>query len=111
MTSIREIKLLKNMKHPNVIEVVDMAVEWSRMVLEDAKTSVSYISDVYMVMPYMENDLMALLEARDVVFTGPQVKCLGLQLLRGMEYLHKVPYSPRTIIHRPFCRGASCIGT
>ena len=59
MTSLREIKLLKNLKHPNIASLVDMTVSY---------TSEKKIQDVYMVFQYMDHDLTGLLENKNVNF-------------------------------------------
>lgn len=46
-------------------------------------------------MEYCEQDLASLLDNMQQPFTESQVKCIMLQVLKGLEYLHK-----RYIIHR-----------
>jgi serine/threonine protein kinase len=43
-----------------------------------------------MVFPYMEHDLVGLLENHEVSLTPAQIKLYAMQLLQGMEYLHAV---------------------
>lgn len=83
ITALREIKLLKALKHPNVVELLDMASGGG-----DA-------SELYMVFVYMDHDLTGLLEKEHIKFTIPQIKCYMKQLLEGIRYLHKC-----TILHR-----------
>ncbi|KAL1622063.1 hypothetical protein SLS54_005128 [Diplodia seriata] len=61
LTALREISILRTLRHQNVINVLEVAVDDT--VLED----------VYMVMEYCEQ----------------VVKCLTRQLLEGLEYLHR----------------------
>ncbi|TNN00981.1 hypothetical protein fugu_012227 [Takifugu bimaculatus] len=50
---------------------------------------------LFLVMSYCEQDLASLLENMQTPFSEAQVKCIILQLLRGLEYLHH-----NFIIHR-----------
>ncbi|KAI9924343.1 P-TEFb-associated cyclin-dependent protein kinase Cdk9 [Aspergillus wentii] len=81
ITALREIKLLKMLCHPNILQLKEMAVERSKG--EGRKKP-----SMYMVTPYMEHDLSGLLENPAVRFTEPQIKCYLLQLLEGLRYLH-----------------------
>ncbi|KAJ5953417.1 Serine/threonine-protein kinase bur1 [Penicillium verhagenii] len=81
ITAIREIKILKVLSHPNVLQLKEMAVERSKG--EGRKKP-----SMYMVTPYMEHDLSGLLENPSVQFTEPQIKCYLMQLLEGLRYLH-----------------------
>ncbi|KAF3479585.1 CMGC/CDK protein kinase [Arthroderma uncinatum] len=88
ITALREIKLLKILSHPNILQLQEMAVERSRG--EGRKKP-----SMYMVTPYMEHDLSGLLENPDVQFSEPQIKCYMIQLLKGLQYLHE-----NRILHR-----------
>lgn len=87
ITALREIKLLKQLDHINILKLEEMAVERSK----DPKRKPS----MFMVTPYMDHDLSGLLENPSVRFTEPQIKCYMLQLLRGCQYLHE-----NKILHR-----------
>ncbi|RMZ83622.1 hypothetical protein DV738_g929, partial [Chaetothyriales sp. CBS 135597] len=80
ITALREIKLLKQLDHVNILKLTEMAVE--RPKNASKKTS------MFMVTPYMDHDLAGLLENPNVRFTGPQIKCYMQQLLAGTAYLH-----------------------
>lgn len=88
ITALREIKLLKMLSHPNILQLKEMAVERSKG--EGRKKP-----SMYMVTPYMEHDLSGLLENPAVHFTEPQIKCYMLQLIEGLRYLHE-----NRILHR-----------
>jgi len=81
ITALREIKLLKMLSHPNVLQLEEMAVERK-------KGEVKKRATMYMVTPYMDHDLSGMTTNPDINFTLPQVKCYMLQLLEGLRYLH-----------------------
>lgn len=74
LSSLREINILSSFNHPSVVGVKEV-------VLDDFGT-------VFMVMEYMEYDLKCLLEVMKQPFSISEVKCLMLQLLEGVKYLH-----------------------
>ena len=86
ITSLREIKLLKNVSHPNVASLIDMAVSFKSSGGEAAKE----VDDVYMVFPFMDHDLSGMLENPEIHLSLPQIKCYMKQLLEGLSYLHQV---------------------
>lgn len=79
---LREIQVLKSCKHENIVQFKDVAVGKS-------------LESIYIVMEYCEQDLASLLDNTDTPFSESQVKCILLQLLKGLQYLHA-----RYIIHR-----------
>ncbi|KAJ5727995.1 Serine/threonine-protein kinase bur1 [Penicillium malachiteum] len=87
ITAIREIKILKVLSHPNILQLKEVAME--------RKGEGRKKPSVYMVTPYMEHDLSGLLENPSVQFTEPQIKCYLMQLLEGLQYLHE-----NRILHR-----------
>ncbi|KAJ1965726.1 serine/threonine protein kinase, CMGC, CDC2/CDK sub [Dispira parvispora] len=88
ITAIREIKILKALDHPNIVPLIDMAVE-------RGSSRERRRAGIYMVFPYMDHDLTGLLENPSVRFTTSQIKCYMRQLLDGMHYLHS-----QKILHR-----------
>ncbi|KAJ1911746.1 serine/threonine protein kinase, CMGC, CDC2/CDK sub [Tieghemiomyces parasiticus] len=88
ITAIREIKILKALKHDNVVRLIDIAVERGNVALRQR-------ASIHMVFPYMDHDLTGLLENPSVTLTLPQIKCYMKQLLDGMHYLHS-----QKILHR-----------
>ncbi|KAH0756318.1 hypothetical protein KY290_026588 [Solanum tuberosum] len=75
LTSLREINILLSLHHPSIVDVKEVVVG-------------SSLDSIFMVMEYMEHDLKALMETMKKPFTQSEVKCLMLQLLHGVKYLH-----------------------
>ncbi|KAK9256665.1 kinase-like domain-containing protein [Lipomyces tetrasporus] len=82
-TALREISLLRSLRHQNVIRVLEVAVGETQL------------DEVYMVMEYAEHDLADLIDYAQAKFSVSEVKCLMRQLFDGLEYIHK-----HGIIHR-----------
>ncbi|XP_014916293.1 cyclin-dependent kinase 10-like isoform X1 [Poecilia latipinna] len=82
ISSLREITLLLRLRNPNIVELKEVVVG-------------SHLESLFLVMSYCEQDLASLLENMQTPFSEAQVKCIVLQLLRGLEYLHH-----SFIIHR-----------
>ncbi|KAJ3893590.1 Pkinase-domain-containing protein, partial [Lentinula edodes] len=86
VTALREIIILKALRHECIIEILDMFVVHST---ENEPMS------VYMVFPYMDHDLAGLLENERVKLQPSQIKLYMKQLLEGTEYMHR-----NNILHR-----------
>lgn len=83
LTSLREIRLLKACRHPNVVELQDIVVG-------------NKLDSIFLVFEYCENDLATLLDTgMKRKFTEGEVKCLLRQLLSAIAYMHD-----RWMIHR-----------
>ncbi|EFJ41956.1 cyclin dependent kinase [Volvox carteri f. nagariensis] len=85
VTSIREINILLNLHHPNIVNVSEVVMG-------------SRLDQIYMVMEFMDHDLKSLMNDKSQMtrpFSVAEVKCLMLQLLGGIEYLHE-----NWVIHR-----------
>ncbi|KAL0076285.1 hypothetical protein J3Q64DRAFT_1772769 [Phycomyces blakesleeanus] len=81
ITAMREIKILKQLQHKNIVPLSDIAVE-------TGDTSRKEPGIIYMVFPYMDHDLAGLLDNTSVRLTTPQIKTYMKQLLEGTAYLH-----------------------
>ncbi|XWS22727.1 hypothetical protein CRYUN_Cryun29cG0061100 [Craigia yunnanensis] len=75
LTSLREINILLSFHHPSIVDVKEVVVG-------------SSLDSIFMVMEYMEHDLKGLMETMKQPFSQSEVKCLMLQLLEGVKYLH-----------------------
>ena len=87
VSSLREISLLRQLSHPNVLKVLEVAVG-------------SDPQDIFLVMEYCEQDMAHLIDHvstkyKRSVFKPSEVKCLIHQLLQGVCYLHK-----QFVLHR-----------
>uniref|UniRef100_A0A672F9I8 mitogen-activated protein kinase n=1 Tax=Salarias fasciatus TaxID=181472 RepID=A0A672F9I8_SALFA len=80
----RELRLLKHMKHENVIGLLDVFT---------AEISLDRLRDFYLVMPFMGTDLGRLMKLQRL--TEDRVQFLVYQMLRGLKYIHSAG-----IIHR-----------
>uniref|UniRef100_K3YMD2 [RNA-polymerase]-subunit kinase n=1 Tax=Setaria italica TaxID=4555 RepID=K3YMD2_SETIT len=75
LTSLREINILLSFHHPSIVDVKEVVVG-------------SSLDSIFMVMEYMEHDLKGVMETMKQPYTQNEVKCLMLQLLEGLKYLH-----------------------
>lgn len=80
----RELRMLKHMKHENIIELLDC--------FTPAK-SIQEFHDVYLVSPLMDLDLNNIIKIQKL--TDDQVKFITYQIMRGLKYIHSAG-----IIHR-----------
>ncbi|KFQ08581.1 Cyclin-dependent kinase 10, partial [Haliaeetus albicilla] len=79
---VGEITLLLQLRHPNIVELKEVVVG-------------NHLESIFLVMGYCEQDLASLLENMQTPFSEAQVKCIILQVLKGLQYLHE-----NYIIHR-----------
>ena len=80
--SVREISLLMKLKHDNIVQLTDVVVG-------------NDLDSMFLVMKYCEQDLASLIDHMKKPFTESQVKCIMVQLLDGVHYLHQ-----HYIVHR-----------
>ncbi|KIY98943.1 cell division cycle 2-like protein, partial [Monoraphidium neglectum] len=82
VTSIRELRILQQCRHPNIVH------------LERVVTGSKHDS-IFLVFDYAAHDLGRLLDSMPTPFTESEVKCLVRQLLQAVAYLHG-----RGVLHR-----------
>lgn len=84
ITTVREIKLLRSLNHPNIVTL-------NAIVYSDHK---KYFS-TFLSFEYMNHDLLAILRHDDFIFTEEFIFMIFKQILQGVNYCHS-----RNIIHR-----------
>jgi len=72
-TALREIKLLQELHHQNIIELVDVF---------------GHKSNVSIVMDFMDTDLEVIIKDTSIILSAANIKSYVLQTLLGLEYLH-----------------------
>ncbi|XP_021936620.1 cyclin-dependent kinase 7 isoform X1 [Zootermopsis nevadensis] len=72
-TALREIKLLQELKHPNIINLMDVF---------------GHKSNVSLVFDFMDTDLEVIIKDNNIVLTPANIKAYLLMTLQGLEYLH-----------------------
>ena len=82
LSGLREISLLLHLEHKNIVQLKEVVVG-------------KHLDSIFLVMEYCEQDLASLLDNMASPFKEAQIKCLILQLLHGVQYLHD-----QFIVHR-----------
>lgn len=82
VSGLREIQILKSCNHVNIVKLNEVVVGKS-------------LENIFLSMEYCEQDLASLLDNMKDPFSESQVKCITLQVLEGLRYLHN-----KFIIHR-----------
>uniref|UniRef100_A0A0L8FIA0 Protein kinase domain-containing protein n=1 Tax=Octopus bimaculoides TaxID=37653 RepID=A0A0L8FIA0_OCTBM len=72
-TALREIKLLQEISHPNIIGLLNVF---------------GHKSNVSLVFDFMETDLEIIIKDSSIVLTPSHIKSYILQTLEGLNYLH-----------------------
>lgn len=86
ITGLREIKILRELQHPNIVEFREI-VQREGPGLNNTET--------FLVFEYMNHDLMGLLDNSAMTFDEDTIFLIFRQLLEGLNYCHK-----RKILHR-----------
>ncbi|KAK6942437.1 Protein kinase domain [Dillenia turbinata] len=79
-TALREIKLLKELKDPNIIELID---------------AFPHKGNLHLVFEFMETDLEAVIRDRNIVLSPADIKSYIQMTLKGLAYCHK-----KWVLHR-----------
>ena len=90
ITAVREIKILRQLKHKNIINLKEIVTD-----KQDAIDFRKEKGSFYLVFEFMDHDLMGLLDSGLVVFTEQMNASIMRQLLDGLSYCHR-----RNFLHR-----------
>ncbi|XXG96578.1 hypothetical protein Hte_002865 [Hypoxylon texense] len=77
-TGLREIQILKDCTHRNIVDLLEVVVG----------DDTSRIENIFLVLEFLEHDLMSVLGDMPEPFLASEVKTLLLQLASGVAYLH-----------------------
>lgn len=72
--SLREIKSLQKIRHPNIVRLKEV-------IRED--------NNLYMIFEFMNENLYELMKRRDHLFPESIIKNIMFQILQGLAYMHK----------------------
>ena len=75
VSGLREISILMTCNHENIVPLREIAVGKS-------------LDNIFLVMAYCEQDLASLLDNMQTPFSESQVKCIMMQVFKGLRYLH-----------------------
>lgn len=82
---LRELVLLKRLKHPYIIELIDVVEP------KDRKN----FDEIYLVLELADNDLRKVIKSEDICLNIEEVRILAYKLLCCLNYMHSAK-----IIHR-----------
>ncbi|XP_071529879.1 cyclin-dependent kinase 9-like isoform X2 [Panulirus ornatus] len=88
ITALREIRILKLLRHDNVVNLLEIA-------RTKATPHMSSLSTFFLVFEFCEHDLAGLLSNVNVKFNLGEIKKVMQQLLNGLYYIHS-----NKILHR-----------
>lgn len=102
MSAIREVKFLRELRHPNVIEASTGVPLSSAQRSLPANTAPPQLLDVYsnksnlnLVLEFLDTDLEAVIRDKQLVFQQGDVKSWMLMTMKGLDFCHR-----NWILHR-----------
>lgn len=109
ITAIREMKILKELKHKNIVLLSEILVynpQVDKDLHPDIIESAKLVSeDIFMVLEYCDFDLSGVLRNPNVVVTENHIKSYMKQLLEGVAFMHQ-----NQVLHRDI-KGANILIT
>lgn len=91
ITAIREIKILRQLNHKNIINMTEIIAD------KDDPDNKNEKSSFYLVFEYMNHDLKGLLDSDMMDFNEQVNASIMKQLLEGLNYCHKKNFLHRDI--------------
>lgn len=91
ITAIREIKILRQLNHKNIINMTEIVAD------KDDPDNKTEKSSFYLVFEYMNHDLKGLLDSELMDFSEAVNASIIRQLLEGLNYCHKKNFLHRDI--------------
>lgn len=87
LSAVREISLLLNCKHENVVAIREVVVgrsleRYSLSQTSQKNTLYFSLCSIFLVMEYCEQDLASILDNMPNPFNEAQVKCIALQVIK-----------------------------
>lgn len=82
ITTLREIKLLQNLTHPNILSITDVVYEKSPKYSRKSHV-------IYLCLDLMDTDLGYLVQEKEYKFTTYRIQQITRQILMGLDYLHQ----------------------
>ncbi|KAJ2004988.1 TFIIH complex serine/threonine-protein kinase subunit kin28 [Coemansia sp. RSA 2322] len=74
MSAIREVKALRELRHPNVIELIDVF---------------SHKTSLNLVLEFLDTDLEIVIKDKSLVFMPADIKSWMMMALRGLDHCHR----------------------
>ena len=87
-TSLREVSLLRRLRHPNIVSLLEVVVG-------------SKLDSVFLVLEHVEHDVSRLIDTQPRPFTPPVVKRLAMQLFSAVVRDAPVGCGERDMLARP----------
>lgn len=95
ITAMREITILKQLDHINILKIIDMIYEPPQV--SNPADLVTHRGCFYTVSEYMSSDLVGLLENPNIKLELLHIKCFMKQLLLGVQFIHENHFLHRDI--------------
>lgn len=95
ITAMREITIMKKLNHENVLKIIDMIYEEPKV--SDSRDAIRERGSFRTVTNFMSSDLVGILLNPRINLKVGEIKCIMLQLLKGIQYIHEQRYLHRDI--------------